>query len=67
MSPLRKVNKIRIATKPLSHKGTSRVLGKYEPYTLSESLSLCAFVASRVLGKTYRSGLANRMLKELTF
>ena len=53
MSPLRKVNKIRIATKPLSHKGTSRVLGKYEPYTLSvpssrdESLCLCGIPSTR--------------------
>jgi len=43
MSPLRKVNKIRIDTKTLSHKGTQS--NEYESCTLSESLNLCAFVA----------------------
>jgi len=43
MNPLLKVNKIKIATKTLSHKGTQSV--KSLIYTLCVSLSLCAFVA----------------------
>jgi toxin ParE1/3/4 len=43
MSLLRKGNKMKIATKTLSHKGTQSVY--YKLYALCETLSLSAFVA----------------------